>query len=84
MTRHRNYWYINRTLCDVLEEMRTCVKGMTFGALPGLIEEAQLLGNRMETALGNMKEIPKMDQEYERLRQEIKKLNAKLPPEKDD
>jgi hypothetical protein len=41
----------NRTLCSVLEEMRSCYKTRNFAPLKGLIEEAQIYGNRMEAKL---------------------------------
>lgn len=59
-----------RTLCDVLEEMRQCSKTGNYSYLPGLIEEAQTLGNRMEARLWEQKDIS-------RLRDEIKELKAK-------
>ena len=40
-----------RTICDVLNEMRSCYKTRNFSYLPGLIEELQTMGNRMEAAL---------------------------------
>ena len=45
--------YPNRTMCGVLEEMRQCYKHLNFAPLPGLIEEAQTLANRMESGLGD-------------------------------
>ena len=60
----------NRLLCAVLDEMRDCVKTTNFSYLPGLIEEAQSLGNRMEAKLYDIKD-------YERLRDDIKNLEKK-------
>ena len=40
-----------RYICSVLDDMRRCVKSLSFGPMKGLIEEAQILANRMETAL---------------------------------
>ena len=40
-----------RTLCDVLDEMRSTYKTRNFASLLGLIEEAQMMGNRMEAKL---------------------------------
>ena len=61
---------INRTMCDVLEEMRECTKTLNFSYLLGLIEEAQSLGNRMEAKLYDIKD-------YERLHDDIKDLQKK-------
>ena len=60
----------NRYLCDVLSEMRKCVKTLNFSYLLGLIEEAQTLANRMEARLFEIKD-------YERLHKEIKDLEKK-------
>ena len=61
---------INRTMCDVLEEMRECTKTLNFSYLLGLIEEAQSLGNRMESKLYEIKD-------YERLHEDIRNLKKK-------
>jgi hypothetical protein len=71
MARH---YYLNRTLCDVLEEMRKCVQTLNFGPLPGLIEEAQSMGNRMEAALGDDKDLQAMHDEWHRLKKELGEL----------
>ena len=60
----------NRYLCDVLNEMRECTKTLNFSYLLGLIEEAQTLGNRMESKLYEIKD-------YERLHDDIKDLQKK-------
>ena len=66
-----SYYGINRYVCSVLDEMRDCVKG--FDAPEGsekarsaskrhmkaLIEEAQSLVNRMESGLGELKDLEK-------------------------
>ena len=43
--------YLNRTLCDVLQEMRVCNRVRNYSILTSLIEEAQIMGNRMESKL---------------------------------
>lgn len=68
-----SYW-INRTLCDVLAEMRKCYETHNYAPLMGLIEEAQSMGNRMEAALSDQKDIVKMQAEWHSLRKEIKDL----------
>lgn len=60
----------NRTLCEALEEMRKAYKTCNFSYLPGLIEEVQSMGNRMESAL-----YDKRDYKWER--EKIKKLKAR-------
>jgi hypothetical protein len=40
-----------RTICSVLDEMRTCIKVLDFRCMAALIEEAQSYANRMEDGL---------------------------------
>ena len=75
---------LNRYVCDVLEEMRTSVKTLNFAMIPSLIEEVQTMVNRMEMALEDMKdlkglkeEIHNKKEEYETLKDEIKKTEKK-------
>ena len=63
--------YLNRTICDVLEEMRKCSKTKNYGAIDGLIEEAQSMANRMEAALYD-------NRDWEKTREELKELNKEL------
>ena len=67
-----------RYLCDVLEEMRTCVKTLRFDVMPGLIEELQTLGNRMESALEEKKNLENMHEELKELRKDKKKLEKEI------
>lgn len=58
----------NRTLCAVLEEMRATYKTRNFASLLGLIEEAQSMGNRMESSLYDQKSIKAMEKKYRKLK----------------
>ena len=69
------YW-VNRSLCDVLEEMRKCYETRNFAPLMGLIEEAQTLANRMEAGLNDQKDIARMNAEWHELRAKLKELRA--------
>jgi hypothetical protein len=60
----------NRTMCDVLEDMRECVKALNFSPLLSLITECQIMGNRMESKLYTIKD-------FEFLEKEIKLLKKK-------
>jgi len=60
-----------RTLCDVLREMRSLFQTYNFSSMLGLIEECQMLANRMEAHLTN-------EQTYERQRENIKKAKNEL------
>ena len=76
--------YLNRTLCDVLEEMRTCFKTYNFAPMLALIEEAQMMGNKMEAGLGDKRDIENMSRKREELLAEIcglKEQRGALKPE---
>ena len=68
----------SRLLCEVLEDMRTCDKTKSYGCLPGLIEEAQVLGNRMESGLENVRKIKQIEEQKSKYKKEIRELEAKL------
>jgi len=70
--------YPNRTLCEVLEEMRQLIKHLNFSPLPGLIEEAQSLGNRMEASLNDRNDAESYRLERSKLRKAVRKLEEKL------
>lgn len=78
----------NRFLCDVLDEMRKCHETRNFSYMLGLIEEAQVLGNRMEAALDDKKDllrwrkrVSEEKDEYKKLLAETNKLRKKLKKE---
>lgn len=70
--------YFERTLCDVLQEMRKAYETRNFSYLLGLIEEAQSMGSRMEGALEAQNNI----QELEEIRSILKKQIKELKKEK--
>lgn len=81
-------YYDNRMLCTVLEEMRACYKTRNFAGLLGLIEEAQSMGNRMESALEDKRwiknvrnRIKKLQKLRDKLQAEVDSLNEKLGKE---
>ena len=59
----RSLW-LNRTICDVLEEMRRCTKTGNYSYLPGLVEEMQSMANRMEAGLEDVKDINQIKDEW--------------------
>ena len=80
---------LNRYICDVLEEMRTSTKTLNFAMIPSLIEEVQTMANRMEMALSDMKdlkvlkeEIVNKKEEYETLKDKIRKIEKKIEKKK--
>lgn len=70
----RDYWR-NRTFCDVLEEIRMCHKTRNYAHLAGLVEELQTLGNRMESGLGDKKDLKAMNDEWSEKKRELRKLS---------
>ena len=83
---------INRTICDVLREMRKYTKHMGLTAnndavFGSLIEEAQIMANRMEAKLYDRGEIKAAIGHRDGLKKEIKELEDKheqLQPSKQD
>lgn len=71
-------YFPNRTLCDVLAEMRKCHETRNFAPLLGLIEEAQTFGNRMEAGLGDKRDLLQINEELSELRGKRKELKRKV------
>ena len=66
--------WINRTMCDVLSEMRQGYETRSFGHLNGLIEEAQSAANRMEAAIGDIHDIEKINRRWHECKDKDKAL----------
>lgn len=67
-------YFPNRTLCAVLEEMRKLNETRNYAALLSLIEEAQMLGNRMEAKLFDVKDSESLIEDISKLKKELKAL----------
>jgi len=68
--------WLNRPLCDVLEDMRRCVDTLNFAPMKSLIEEVQIMGNRMEAGLEDKKDLIRLNEEWHELRKVVKELKA--------
>ena len=68
------YSYPNRTLCEVLEEMRKCTKTQNYSYLPGLIEEAQTMASRMESSMNDWRDIREGRDKIREIKTEIRRL----------
>lgn len=79
----RNYGYINRTLCDVLSEMRKADETRNYSYIGSLIEEAQSMGNRMEASLHDKSDVKSWTEKREELKKELRKLEQKVQNLKD-
>lgn len=69
-----------RYICDVIEEMRKCYETRNFGYIIGLIEECQMLANRMESKLTENNGVETLHDQIKTL----KKESAKLETEKEN
>jgi len=72
------YSGLNRTICDVLQEMRKCSETRNYSYLEALIEEAQSMGNRMEAALSDVKDVKSLREEKKDLKRKLSALHRKL------
>jgi len=74
-------YYLNRTMCAVLDEMRDLTKvlhdsnvNLYVHIIKMLIEEVQVMGNKMEAKLADIKDVENMQQRAKELSKEIKNL----------
>ena len=73
---------LNRFVCDVLEELRTHLKiavrdERELNMAMSLIEEAQVLVNRMEAALHDLNDLEQLHKEIKERKKELKELEEK-------
>ena len=59
--------YLNRTICGVLDEMRSCNETKNYSYLLGLIEEAQSMANKMESKIDSIKNFEDLKNKYKEL-----------------
>ena len=74
----------NRLVCNVLEEMRNCSKTKNYSYLDGLIEEVQVLVNRMESKLMDQKDLDELNEEIREGKVELKRLKQKIKLAEED
>ena len=70
-------YFINRTACDVLEELRECNKTRNFSPILGLCHELQIMCNKMEAGLYDQKDIQKIAEKKSKLKEELKELEKR-------
>ena len=85
-------WYgLNRTLCGVFEEMRTYVKiikdneyvaQIQWNVLISLIEEAQIIGNRLEGAIMDGHDLQHLHDEISAKKKELRELKKEVEENK--
>lgn len=76
MSSFRDYW-LNRTACSILEDMRNCDKTKNYSNLASLIEELQVAANRMESGLDDKRDLLAMQEEWHKWRKKLKKIRKK-------
>lgn len=68
----------NRTLCGVLEEMRKCYETRNFSGIMGLVEEAQMMANRMEASLYDKHDLTAIQKKIKELKVDRDELKKEL------
>jgi len=68
----------NRTACEVLEELRKCNEVRNYSCLLGLVEELQIMFNKMEAVLQDVKDINAISKKRSEYKKEIRKLEERL------
>ena len=68
----------NRLVCRVLDEMRECSKTRNFSYLDGLIEEAQVLVNRMESKLMDQKDLDELNESIRESKSDLGRLKQSI------
>ena len=74
----------NRYLCDILTDMRTSVDKLRIDMIPGLIEEAQIYGNRIEAKLDDQYDLKRLLEEKSVLVRKVQKLRKEKEELEDD
>lgn len=67
----------SRYVCDVLSEMREMVKDMRFDRASGLINEAQTMVNKMESALEDYSSLGWSEEKHSKVRKELRIMKLK-------
>lgn len=68
----------HRLICSVLDEMREADKCKNYSYMLGLIEEAQVLANRMENALYDKQDLARAYDECKKVKKKKEKLEAEI------
>lgn len=72
------FGYLNRYLCDVFEDMRKCCEVSNYSSMMSLIEEAQIMGNRMEAKLEEGKKYSKLYDKVKEAKKHLRKLKKEI------
>ncbi len=69
--------YPNRTVCEVLDELRKCNETRNYAYMLSLVEEVQSLANKMEASLSDKGDVKSWTEERAKLKKEIRELEEK-------
>lgn len=75
------YYGLNRTMCEVLKEMRDLLDNYgpnTNKVLRSLVEEVQVMGNRMEASLSDKKDLRHLKEKISEHREELRQLKSEI------
>ena len=77
------YYGLNRTLDDVLVDMRSVLKHPRYSKeiMESLIEEAQVMGNRMSSALQDVYDVQEVHDALKESRAKLRKVKSQLKTE---
>ena len=70
--------YLNRTICGVFEEMRSCNETKNYSYLLGLIEEAQSMANKMESKIDLINDFEALKDKYKELEEQKNELKKEI------
>lgn len=70
--------YPNRVLCDVIKEAKKCCETLNFSYLPGLLEEIQHMGSKMEAALEDYGDLKDARKQVKEAREELLNIEAQI------
>ena len=73
-----SFYWGDRTMCDVLEEMRQASKSKNYSYIDGLVEEVQSMGNRMEAGLARYGSMVQAESKVAELKSELKEVSADI------
>ena len=75
------YLYPSRTICAILENMRSMHKTHNYSQLAACIEELQYAADRMEAALSDVGDIRRIQEKLLELKTEYRKLKKETKSE---
>ena len=70
--------YLNRTICGVFEEMRSCNETKNYSYLLGLVEEAQSMANKMESKIDLINDFEELKDKYKELEEQKNELKKEI------